>query len=115
MLKQLEVLRYSAAIAHNGQEGLQKWQNGCFDLVLTDCHMPVMDGITATKHIRRLDGAGSDVPIIALTANAMPSEKDKCLHAGMNDFISKPVGISRLRDRLLYHLSPPTEMLDSTA
>ena len=107
-------------MAENGEVGVAKVTHAInvkapYTLILMDCHMPVMDGITATKHIRRLDGAGSDVPIIALTANAMPSEKDKCLHAGMNDFISKPVGISRLRDRLLYHLSPPTEMLDSTA
>ena len=118
--EQLKEIGLKVEVAENGEVGVDKVTHAInvkapYTLILMDCHMPVMDGITATKHIRRLDGTGSEVPIIALTANAMPSEKDKCLHAGMNDFISKPVGISRLRDRLLYHLSPPTEMLDSTA
>ncbi|MAO07086.1 MAG: hybrid sensor histidine kinase/response regulator [Alteromonas sp.] len=115
--EQLKEIGLNVEVAENGEVGVAKVTNAInakvpYTLILMDCHMPVMDGITATKHIRRLDG---EVPIIALTANAMPSEKDKCLQAGMNDFISKPVGISRLRDRLLYHLSPSTEMLDSTA
>ena len=102
MLKQLEVLGYSAAIAHNGQEGLQKWQNGCFDLVLTDCHMPVMDGYEMVQILRRKEAEKGleRTPIIAVTAGALAGESEKCLAIGMDDYISKPVEMDLLEAKI---------------
>jgi len=102
MLKQLEVLGYSAAIAHNGQEGLQKWQNGWFDLVLTDCHMPIMDGYEMVQILRRKEAEKGleRTPIIAVTASALAGESDKCLAIGMDDYISKPVEMDLLEAKI---------------
>ena len=102
MLKQLEVLGYSAAIAHNGQEGLQKWQNGWFDLVLTDCHMPIMDGYEMVQILRRKEAEKGleRTPIIAVTASALAGESDKCLAIGMDDYISKPVEMDLLKAKI---------------
>jgi CheY-like chemotaxis protein len=67
--------------------------------------MPIMDGLEATKQIRKLGHQSSTLPIIALTANALTKDKEKCLKSGMNDFISKPVGVSRLKECVFRHLS----------
>ncbi|MEJ8837023.1 hybrid sensor histidine kinase/response regulator [Ramlibacter sp. AN1133] len=75
-------------IAENGAQAVQRVQDERFDLVLMDMQMPVMDGVTATERIRAL---GLDVPVIAMTANAMASDRERCLAAGMNDFLSKPI------------------------
>ncbi|CAA7617935.1 Sensor protein barA [Candidatus Terasakiella magnetica] len=76
-------------IADNGQIAVDMVKAGTYDLILMDMQMPVMDGVTATREIRSL-GHG-DLPIIAMTANAMQADKDKCLEAGMNDHIAKPI------------------------
>ena len=94
--EQLKEIGVSVELANNGALGLAKVTSAIarkkpYDLIFMDCHMPVMDGLAATKEIRAL---GETVPIIALTANALSGEKEKCLRAGMNDFISKPVGVS---------------------
>jgi two-component system, sensor histidine kinase and response regulator len=77
-------------IADNGQVALQKIQQTAYDIVLMDMQMPVMDGITATIEIQKLD-AYRHIPIVAMTANAMQTDKNKCLAAGMVDFVSKPI------------------------
>jgi CheY-like chemotaxis protein len=76
----------------NGQEALDALKSEHFDLVLMDCHMPVMDGYTATKLIRNGQAGGNNVtiPIIALTANALAGEDKRCIDVGMSDYISKP-------------------------
>ncbi len=84
--------------AVNGEIAVEKLRNEMFDLVLMDMQMPVMDGITATVMIRK--EINTTIPIIALTANALKSEKSRCLEAGMNDFISKPFEEERLLDIL---------------
>lgn len=82
-------------LADNGQEAIEKLTKGHFDGVLMDCQMPVMDGYTATRLIRK-DPRYTDLPIIAMTANAMAGDRDKVLEAGMNDHIAKPVNIEEM-------------------
>jgi CheY-like chemotaxis protein len=90
--------------AADGREALEKYaavRDKDYDLILMDVHMPIMDGYEATRRIRRLEApqAGS-VPIIALTANAFKEDADRCLAAGMNDHIAKPVNKQFLMDKL---------------
>ncbi len=91
-----------AEIAENGQVALDKLAATDYDLVFMDCQMPVLDGYAATQHIRNADSDVSNhtVTIIAMTANAMQGDREKCLAAGMNDFISKPVNPITLRQKL---------------
>jgi CheY-like chemotaxis protein len=77
-------------IANNGAEALQKLEQAAFDLVLMDMQMPVMDGLTATRKIRQHDRL-KQLPVLAMTASALPSDRAKCLEAGMNDFLAKPI------------------------
>jgi signal transduction histidine kinase/CheY-like chemotaxis protein len=86
-------------VSSHGAEALQQLERGHFDLVLMDCNMPVMDGYQATRLIRQ-SGKWSDLPIIALTANAMPEEREHCKNAGMNDYLAKPFH----REELVYLL-----------
>ena len=76
-------------IANNGRELVEKWQNGNFDLIFMDCHMPEMDGYEATQKIREFE-TDSHIPVIALTANATVQDQEKCKASGMDDFLSKP-------------------------
>ncbi|SEJ00871.1 ATP-binding protein [Pseudomonas sp. NFR16] len=76
-------------VSGNGAEALQQLEHGSFELVLMDCNMPVMDGYEATRLIRQ-SGKWPDLPIIALTANAMPEEREHCKNIGMNDYLAKP-------------------------
>jgi len=78
-------------VAENGQEALDAVVGGEFALILMDAHMPVMDGIEATRHIRALDGAKARLPIIAMTADAMEGARERFLAAGMDDYIGKPI------------------------
>ena len=91
-----------AVYAKDGAEGVDAVRNEApFDIVLMDCHMPVKSGYAATEEIRALEadtnGAVENVPIIALTADAMVGVKEKCLKSGMNDYLSKPVDFKDLR------------------
>ena len=88
----LEKMGYSVLTAANGEEALLQLEIADFDLILMDCQMPVMDGFEATKAIRKMNHTTkSQIPIIALTANAMRSDEDKCLRIGMSDYLSKPI------------------------
>jgi PAS domain S-box-containing protein len=90
-LKMLSLSGYTATAVNNGKEAIKAVKNGNFDAVLMDIQMPEVDGFTATSEIRKLDLPQKDIPIIALTAHALMGDKDKCLNAGMNDYISKPI------------------------
>ena len=97
----LENLGHEAHFTANGQEALQAMQQRAFDVVLMDVHMPVLDGIGATRAIRALpDGAAATVPIVALTADAFEQTRERCLVAGMNDFLTKPVSPQKLATSL---------------
>lgn len=95
---QLKRLGYEAAAVANGAEAVEALLGGEYDLVLMDCEMPIMDGYEATRRIRA--SSGFKIPIIAITANAMSGDRDKCIQTGMNDFISKPVDLQRLAEVL---------------
>jgi len=93
----LESLGHVAHFATTGQEAVQAARSRRFDLVLMDLHMPVMDGVAATRAIRALPEAGpSTLPIVALTADAFDETRERCLVAGMNDFLTKPVSPQKL-------------------
>ena len=94
----LSKLGLRVVLAGNGLEAVELLRQQTFDLVLMDCHMPLMDGYQASATIRQLpNGRGERLPIIALTANAMQSDKQKCLAAGMSDFLAKPFTLMQLR------------------
>ncbi|MFL5815130.1 MAG: ATP-binding protein, partial [Bdellovibrionia bacterium] len=100
-LAQMKKLGYSAQAVANGKEAVDAFSTGSFDLILMDCQMPEMDGFEATKKIRELEASsGKRIPIIALTANAMKEDEEKCLQSGMTDFISKPVKQEQLSEKL---------------
>lgn len=102
-MRQLEFLGYSVVTAINGEEALDRLEeipNG-YALVLMDCQMPHMDGFEATAAIRKKEQiSGEHVPIVAMTANAMKGDRERCIAAGMDDYISKPITLARLREVL---------------
>jgi two-component system sensor histidine kinase/response regulator len=87
-------------LATNGLEALEQWRQGDFDLILMDVQMPEMTGLQATMQIRREEPIGTHIPIVAMTASAMIEERDRCLAAGMDDFISKPVSYKVIEEMI---------------
>jgi len=99
----LEDVSLACDLAENGEEAVAMFQRapaGAYALILMDMQMPRMDGVTATRTIRQLDG-GEGIPVVALTANAFVEDEARCREAGMNDFVSKPVDPDRLYHALL--------------
>ncbi|SCA55331.1 putative Multi-sensor hybrid histidine kinase [Candidatus Terasakiella magnetica] len=96
----LEKLGHRHALVETGLEALNLVQQETFDLILMDMQMPVMDGVTATQEIRKLSMEAKDIPIVALTANAMQEDRDKCHDAGMDGFIPKPIKLKDLEEVL---------------
>lgn len=91
----LKKLGYATDHAENGEVGCRMFQQGSYRIVFMDVAMPVMDGIEATRRIRALP-TGKDIPIVAVTANALKVHKDECFSAGMNDYLTKPVSIGKI-------------------
>lgn len=100
----LERLGCTVTLAENGAVGLAAFEKAQFDLVLMDMQMPVMDGLTATRKIRDFEGWRPRTPIVALTANAMAGQAERCLAAGMDGFLTKPLDITRLHEVLEQYL-----------
>ncbi len=100
ILQQLMLLGQAADIAKNGREALMQWQRGDYSILITDLHMPEMDGYELTKAIRAAENGKSHIPIIAFTANALKGEADHCLKVGMDDYLSKPVQLLSLKAML---------------
>jgi PAS domain S-box-containing protein len=100
----LEALGFTAEVASDGDAGARRARAGAFDAVLMDLQMPRVDGFTAARRIRAAEPAGARVPIIALTASATEGERERCLAAGMDGFLSKPLALERLGAVLTEHL-----------
>lgn len=123
LMMQLGLLGLRTEAAESGEAALPLWRTGDFAAVITDCHMPRMDGYTLAQSIRRIEAetARARTPILAWTANALPSEVRHCRDAGMDGVLVKPVDLPRLRDALSHHLSgvvaatAPTGSVGSTA
>ena len=98
----LERLGHQVTVAANGAEALEEWRTGAFDLVLMDVQMPEMDGFEATRRIRREEAArgAAHIPILAMTAHAMSGDRERCIDAGMDDYITKPVSRRALVEAL---------------
>ncbi|MBF0229777.1 MAG: response regulator [Desulfamplus sp.] len=112
----LSKLGYHADEAFNGKEGVDKVRSTHYDIIFMDCQMPVMDGFIATKMIREFERLGSHIPIVAMTANAMKGDREKCIKAGMDDFISKPVDPENLAQilRKFFSITPCSQNLFNT-
>jgi CheY-like chemotaxis protein len=103
MLKRLGL---QADMADNGAEALQALTVADYDLVLMDCRMPVMDGMEATRALRARESGERRLPVIALTASAIAGERERCLAAGMDDYLAKPVRLEELAAALRRWLPP---------
>ena len=110
----LEKMGAQVVVADNGKLGLDELGKATFNLVIMDIQMPVMNGFEATKHIREMEGAVRDIPIIAMTASAMAGEKDKCIAAGMSDFVSKPFTRDDILAAINDCLNPKTQKAEYT-
>ncbi len=99
------MLGYAADIANDGREALQRLQLSDYALLLTDLHMPEMDGFELTKNIRSQEAGHKHIPIVALTANALKGEREHCLDTGMDDYLTKPAQLEDLRSVLEKYLS----------
>ncbi len=105
----LEQRGHTVDVASNGREAVSKWETGKYDAVLMDVQMPEMDGLTATRAIRRREGSnGGHTPIIAMTAHAMKGDRERCLEAGMDRYLAKPIRRNELFETLRQCEAPPT-------
>ena len=110
-VRMLKTLGYQVDIAANGREAVEAITRIAYAGVLMDCQMPEMDGFEATREIRKRERSTPPLPIIAMTATAMAGDREKCLEAGMNDFLSKPVKLEDLTRVLGKWLTQPSSMI----
>ncbi|HZX76180.1 ATP-binding protein [Lysobacter sp.] len=102
--RQLEQLGYAYDLVEDGQQALDALATGHYRLLLTDCHMPHLDGYELSRRLREREKPGTHMPIIALSASALPEEVQRCRDAGMDDFLAKPVRLEALRTMLQTYL-----------
>ncbi len=107
-VQMLERLGCQVTLVVNGEQAVKQWQPDQFDLVLMDCHMPVMDGIEATRRIRAREQQGQHTPIVALSADVMGEQRKACDEAGMDGYLSKPIRLQELQRQLPRFLSQNT-------
>jgi two-component system sensor histidine kinase/response regulator len=101
VVRMLEKAGHSPLVAHNGREALAMLEAGTFDLVFMDVQMPEIDGLTATRNIRENEKlTGKHIPIVAMTAHAVKGDKERCLAAGMDAYLSKPVSSDRITETI---------------
>lgn len=105
---QLELLGYQVVEAKNGEEVLAALAREPFDLVLMDCQMPGLDGYATTRRLRQNEhGTGRHIPVVAVTAHALPGERERCLAAGMDDYLPKPYRLEELGAVVARQLAAP--------
>ncbi len=104
--RMLEKAGYRCDLAANGREAVEAFGRTAYDVILMDCRMPEMDGYTATAGIRKIEGGRGRVPIIAMTAEAMKGSRERCLDAGMDDYIAKPISPAVLYERIEQYVKP---------
>jgi CheY-like chemotaxis protein/HPt (histidine-containing phosphotransfer) domain-containing protein len=110
VVRLLEKAGHKTTVASNGKEVLAALERDTFDVILMDVQMPEMDGLEATAAIREKEkGTGAHIPIIAMTAHAMQGDRDRCAHAGMDGYVSKPIQPERLFDAIAQLLPPEPE------
>jgi CheY-like chemotaxis protein len=107
-MRLLQQMGYRADLASNGLEAVQAVQRQAYDVVLMDVQMPELDGLDATRQICRLQGAAQRPRIVAMTANAMQGDREMCMAAGMDDYLTKPIRVDRLVEAL-YNTPPLKE------
>jgi CheY-like chemotaxis protein len=107
-VKMIEKLGYRVDVAGNGREAVEASGRIPYDLVFMDCQMPDMDGFEAARTIRARERGVRHIPIVAMTANAMQEDRQRCLEAGMDDYLSKPISSKSLADTLNRWLSQDT-------
>ncbi len=100
----LQKMGHEVAVANNGEEAVKAVTSQTFDMILMDCQMPVMDGYAATGAIRALEGDISALPIVAMTANALKGDRERCLASGMNDYLAKPINAKKLKSKIEHWL-----------
>lgn len=109
----LQRMGHTATFCNNGALALQAVQEQDYDVVLMDIHMPVMDGLTATSHIRALPSEKSNIPVIVLSADVYSEARDKAAAVGVNAFITKPVQVQELQTTLHLHVVSKRAQVDS--
>ncbi len=114
-VKILERLGYRVEVADNGQEAVDACARTGYDALLMDCQMPIMDGFVAAAKIREQEGASRRTPIVAMTASAMAGDRERCLAAGMDDYVSKPISPESISEVLRRWIKRPVASLEGEA
>jgi CheY-like chemotaxis protein len=108
--RQLEALGHDITVVENGAAAMREWLEDDFDIILTDCHMPEIDGFELTQRIRQIEARRPNsprTPIIAITANALSGEEARCRAVGMDGYLSKPVKLEEM-GQMIQALASPT-------